>query len=69
MKLFLYIIRWQLSTPILYVVMNSLDLPELQKVIIANFVGALIFFPIDKHIFNNKKAGKLKQKLHKIFKK
>lgn len=68
MKLFLYVIRWQLSTPILYIVMDSLTLPPLQKVIIANFIGALIFFPIDKHIFNNKKAGKLKQKLQKIFK-
>jgi len=68
MKLLLYVIRWQLSTPILYIVMDSLTLPPLQKVIIANFIGALIFFPIDKHIFNNKKAGKLKQKLQKIFK-
>jgi len=48
--------------------MDSLTLPPLQKVIIANFIGALIFFPIDKHIFNNKKAGQLKQKLQKIFK-
>ena len=55
MKLFFYIIRWQLSTPILYLVIGTLELPDLHKVIIANLIGALIFFPIDKVIFKIKK--------------
>ncbi len=58
MKLLLYIIRWQLSTPILYLVIDVLTLPDLYKVVIANLIGAIIFFPIDKYIFklkNNKK--------------
>ena len=54
MKLILYIIRWQLSTPILYLVIDKLELPDLQRVIIANLIGALIFFPVDKYIFKIK---------------
>ena len=54
MKLFLYLIRWQLSTPILYLVIDTLELPDLQRVVIANLIGALIFFPVDKYIFKIK---------------
>lgn len=54
MKLFLYLIRWQLSTPILYFVIDTLELPDLQRVVIANLIGALIFFPVDKYIFKVK---------------
>lgn len=50
-KLSFYVIRWQMSTPILYLVMASVDLPEFQKVVLANFIGALVFFPIDELIF------------------
>jgi hypothetical protein len=51
MKFIFYIIRWQASTPILYLVIDSLQLPDLQRVIIANLIGALIFFPVDRYIF------------------
>ena len=53
-KLFLYLIRWQASTPILYLVIDNLQLPDLQKVIIANMIGGCLFFPIDKKILNKK---------------
>lgn len=55
MKIILYLIRWQLSTPVLYLVINNLDLPNFQKVIIANLIGGSIFYPIDKYIFKLKK--------------
>ena len=51
-KLIKYIIRWQLSTPILAIVLWLLsDLNVTFATIIANFIGALIFFPLDKIIF------------------
>lgn len=51
----LYIIRWQLSTPILtFVLMFLNDIPTIWATIIANFIGALIFFPVDKIIFKRK---------------
>lgn len=50
-KLSFYLLRWQLSTPILYLVMTSVDLPDLQKTVLANFIGALVFFPVDELIF------------------
>lgn len=47
-----YLIRWQLSTPILAIVLNLLaDIPILWATVIANFVGSLIFFWIDRKIF------------------
>lgn len=55
-KYLFYLIRWQLSTPILAVCLIWLDsLGEIWSTIIANFIGALIFFWIDKIIFKEKK--------------
>lgn len=52
-KLSFYVFRWQLSTPVLYLVMAEFHLPELQEVVLANFIGALMFFPVDELIFKN----------------
>lgn len=49
---FLYLIRWQLSTPILAVVlivMSAYD--KWTATIVANLIGGLMFFWIDKLIF------------------
>lgn len=50
-KLFLYMARWQLSTPILYGVLVMLPYDYLTETVIANLIGALIFFPVDGIIF------------------
>lgn len=51
----LYLIRWQLSTPILAVVLSLLSSTNtFVATIIANFIGGLIFFWIDKIIFQKK---------------
>lgn len=50
-----YLVRWQLSTPILSIVLNLLtNMPILWATVIANFIGGLIFFWVDKFIFKNK---------------
>ena len=49
-KLGLYIARWQLSTPILFMVIFLLNWPAWIEVIIANLIGALVFFRVDKYI-------------------
>ena len=55
-KYFLYLIRWQLSTPILAVCVIWLaSLGTTWATIIANFIGGLIFFWVDKWIFNKNK--------------
>lgn len=55
-KLSLYLLRWQLSTPILAAVISltASDMGNLQSTIIANLIGGLIFFNIDKLIFKKK---------------
>ncbi len=57
-KLILYITRWQLSTPILAICIGFLPGIGFKNVlintIIANFIGALIFFPIDTLIFKTR---------------
>ena len=59
-KYFLYIIRWQLSTPILAVVLIWLSsMNKWVATIIANFIGALLFFWIDKLIFRSNLKGQL----------
>ncbi len=50
----LYLIRWQLSTPILagvLVLLSNVD--KITGTVIANFIGGLIFFWIDKIIFTS----------------
>ena len=49
-----YMGRWQLSSLILYPCIAFLPLNPLAVTIIANLIGALIFFPIDNWIFNRK---------------
>lgn len=53
-KYLLYLLRWQLSTPILAVCLVWLGgLDELWATIIANLIGGLIFFWVDKYIFGH----------------
>lgn len=55
-KLSLYLLRWQLSTPILAAVLafTANDLGNVWSTILANLIGGLIFFNIDKFIFKKK---------------
>ena len=58
-KFFLYVFRWQLSTPILWLVVHKLGV-GLSATVIANLIGAGIFFWVDIFIFGarkNKKSG------------
>lgn len=48
----LYLLRWQLSTPILSLVLAWLnDFNVTVATIVANLIGGLIFFWVDKFIF------------------
>jgi len=47
----LYLLRWQLSTPILSSLIWLLPFNSIITSIIANLIGGLIFFWIDKMIF------------------
>jgi len=54
-RYFLYLLRWQLSTPILagvLVVMASAS--RLSSTIVANLIGGLIFFWVDRFIFTSR---------------
>ena len=54
-RYFAYLIRWQLSTPILYFVIVWLaNYDNLVATIVANFIGGLIFFWVDQYIFTSK---------------
>jgi hypothetical protein len=51
-KYILYLIRWQLSTPILWIVLILLtELPAIAATVVANLIGGLIFFWVDRFIF------------------
>jgi hypothetical protein len=53
-KFLLYLVRWQCSTPILVpAIFLFAFLGNVWAIIIANFVGGLIFFWVDKWIFND----------------
>jgi len=48
----LYLLRWQLSTPILALILYLLNTNEIIETIIANLIGGMIFYWVDKKIFN-----------------
>jgi hypothetical protein len=53
-KYVLYLVRWQLSTPILAIVLILLSsMSTLMATIIANLIGGLIFFWVDRFIFKS----------------
>ena len=51
-RFFLYLFRWQLSTPILWLVVRKLG-AGIGATIIANLIGGAIFFWIDRFIFTS----------------
>ena len=51
-KFILYLIRWQLSTPILWIVVKQLGV-GIWSTVIANLIGGAIFFWVDKFIFTS----------------
>jgi len=54
-RYFLYLCRWQLSTPSLALILIWLSsLNEWVATAIANFIGGLIFFWVDRFIFTSK---------------
>lgn len=55
-KYILYLIRWQLSTPILAIALNLMKgFNVIASTIIANLIGGIIFFWVDKIIFKENK--------------
>ena len=52
-RFILYLIRWQLSTPILWLVVRNMG-AGIGATIIANLIGGAIFFWVDKFIFTSK---------------
>lgn len=56
-KFFLYLIRWQLSSPILAVCMVWMGSWNVAvATIVANLIGGCIFFWVDSWIFKEKKV-------------
>lgn len=51
-RFILYLIRWQLSTPILWLVVRHLG-TSLYSTVIANLIGGAIFFWVDRFIFTS----------------
>lgn len=51
-RFILYLLRWQLSTPILWFVVKNLGV-GVWPTVIANLIGGAIFFWIDRFIFTS----------------
>lgn len=50
-RFILYLIRWEASTPILALCLQLLNFNTLVNTIIANLIGGVIFYFVDKKIF------------------
>lgn len=58
----LYLIRWQFSSPILALCLYYLKLGTILNTIIANLIGGIIFYWIDKKIFSKGEKNENKQR-------
>jgi hypothetical protein len=54
-RLLAYMLRWQLSTPILALAVIFVPGSTLFRTIVANLIGSMVFFKVDKRIM---KGGK-----------
>lgn len=62
-KFFLYLVRWQLSSPILAVCMVWMGGWNVAiATIVANLIGGCIFFWVDRWIFGEKKVRNRKKR-------
>ena len=52
-RFILYLIRWQLSTPILWLVIHKMGV-GIWATVLANLIGGAIFFWVDKFIFTSR---------------
>lgn len=59
-RFLLYLLRWQLSTPLLYACMAALPnrTGALGATIISNLIGGAVFFWIDRAIFRRRRFDK-----------
>ncbi len=56
----LYLVRWQLSTPILAISLVYLaSLGRVWSAVVANLIGGLLFFWVDRFIFTNPGLGRV----------
>jgi len=54
-KFLLYVLKWEMGTPVIAITLKLLSIDNIWiKTIIANIIGAIIFFPIDNMIFEMK---------------
>jgi DNA-directed RNA polymerase subunit RPC12/RpoP len=51
-KFILYLLRWQLSTPILWLVVRNMG-AGIWATVVANLIGGAIFFWVDRFIFTS----------------
>ncbi len=52
-KYLVYLFRWQLSTPVLVACLLFIPIDsDIMKTVLANLVGGLIFFWVDRAIFS-----------------
>jgi len=52
-RFILYLVRWQLSTPILWLVIKNLGV-GIWSTVLANLIGGAIFFWVDRFIFTSR---------------
>ncbi len=55
-RFLLYLLRWELSSPILAICLLLLPFGTITNTIIANLIGGTIFYFVDKRIFGGKKC-------------
>ena len=60
-KYLMYLLRWQLSTPILAICLSFFHFGNFWNTVLANLIGGLIFFWVDRLIFSDKKKAAKKK--------
>jgi hypothetical protein len=57
----LYLVRWQFCAPVLALVIWLVHLPTLRQTVVANPIGGLIFFRVDRFMFRSRSVERFEQ--------
>jgi hypothetical protein len=53
-KFLLYLFRWQMSSPILFLALYFIPGSDIFRTVLANLIGGILFYQVDKFLFERK---------------
>jgi hypothetical protein len=60
-RFFLYLLRWQASSPILFLCLYYIPGSDFWRTVLANLIGGILFYWVDKYLFSRRDSNAINQ--------